>query len=71
MVLAARAARASIGGVSARDAVPPVNLAFINTDESLGRGIGADDAVRMLHWSPAGYIVASGHFERGRQLISR
>jgi hypothetical protein len=54
-----------IGGAFQRvSAVPRSNLAFINTDGSLGAwNPGADDVVRMLHWSAAGYIVASGHFE--------
>jgi len=41
------------------------NLAFIATDGTLGSwNPTADDVVRQLRWSPAGYIVASGHFER-------
>lgn len=54
-----------IGGAFSRvNTVPRANLAFINTDGSLGQwNPGADNEVRRLRWSPAGYIVASGHFE--------
>jgi Domain of unknown function (DUF5122) beta-propeller len=54
-----------IGGAFQRvDSVPRANLAFIGTDGTLGSwNPAADDVVRRLRWSPAGYIVASGHFE--------
>jgi outer membrane protein assembly factor BamB len=43
---------------------PRANLAFVRTDGSLGSwNPSADNSVRRLEWSPAGYIVASGHFE--------
>jgi hypothetical protein len=54
-----------IGGAFQRvNGVKRSELAFIKTDGTLGSwSPGADNVVRRLRWSSAGYIVASGAFE--------
>jgi outer membrane protein assembly factor BamB len=54
-----------IGGAFQRvNGVKRSRFAFIKTDGTLGtQAAAADNVVRRLRWSPAGYIVASGAFE--------